>query len=200
MNSDPGILCFLHCSSKSVFCKKVPEKCPICQEFLSTFMLEPFRLPYPFVNAADNPNTIIIMPSQGDFLNNYNASNDLHIGIVNSNGTIFEYDKNGLVIDDNLKWQCCLAFKIISESWESHWDNAIDIISKDSKWSVTNYNENTNNCFSFVIAFLKKLVYKDFEFTNKEDICKMLILPKIQDALRYISFYRKLKESDYYIP
>jgi hypothetical protein len=44
MDTDPGILCFQHCSSK-VFCFELPAKCPICGSHLSTahYMLLPFR-------------------------------------------------------------------------------------------------------------------------------------------------------------
>jgi hypothetical protein len=49
MDTDPGILCFQHCSSK-VFCFELPDKCPLCSSHLSTahFRLLPFRYTFKY--------------------------------------------------------------------------------------------------------------------------------------------------------
>lgn len=41
---EPGIICFQHCGPK-IFCKVLPDKCPICCDDLSVanFGLLPFR-------------------------------------------------------------------------------------------------------------------------------------------------------------
>lgn len=66
---DPGIICFQHCGPK-VFCFNLPEKCPVCSAELAVanFSLLPFRVPYPFIRAAQYPCAVIIKPTCGDFL------------------------------------------------------------------------------------------------------------------------------------
>lgn len=199
MSVDPRIICFKHCSSTSVFCKEVPERCPLCNSTISDYVLQPFRLPYPFVRADECPVSVVMRPSRGDFLNDYKITADLHIGIVDSNGHVYEFDTPGVIINDISNWQNCLALKIVTGSaWTDHWDGTIDTICKDDKWSSKNYNQETLNCFNFVLEFLKQLKYKDAVFSSKEEFCSNFIIPKIQDALKFVTIYRRLKDDDHF--
>ncbi|XP_051159110.1 MKRN2 opposite strand protein [Leptopilina boulardi] len=199
MTSRPTIICFKHCLSESIFCNKVPSICPLCKKSIVTFKLEPFEIPYPFINAKQNPTSIILRPSYGDFLHNFNINQDLHIGVVNSNGEIFEFDKRGLVKNDFSKWTNCISLKLIPKSWELHWDETLEIITKNSKWKTNNYHELTFNCFNFIIEFLELLKFENIQFMNKEEMCENLILPKLQEAMRFISLYRKLLTNNYIV-
>ncbi|XP_012273074.1 MKRN2 opposite strand protein [Orussus abietinus] len=197
--TDPGIICFRHTCENTIFCREVPKNCPICESIVTNYLLVPFRIPYPFVNAIHNPTTIVLRPSAGTFLDDYNVSDDLHIAVVNSEGYIVEFDTCGIIINNFSNWTNCVSLKVIPESWESHWDRTLETIRKNVKWNADNYNEVSMNCFSFVIEFLNLLTYPGFHFSCKEDLCKELILPKIQDTLRYISIYRNLKNNNYLV-
>lgn len=199
MTSRPTIICFKHCSEKSIFCNQVPLLCPLCNKLIVTFTLEPFEIPYPFINANQNPTSIILRPSSGDFLHDFNVNQDLHIGIVDSNCQIFEFDRRGLMKNDFTKWTNCVALKLIPKSWESHWDDTLEIIVNNSKWNVKNYHEISMNCFNFIIEFLEILKFEDIQFMNKEEMCETFILPKLQEAIRYVSLYRKLMNENYFI-
>ncbi|XP_076755150.1 MKRN2 opposite strand protein-like [Xylocopa sonorina] len=199
MTSESNILCFRHCCSRSMFCKSIPKICPICQSCIVDYKIEPFLVPYPYTNAIYEENSIVIRPSQGNFLNDYHITDDLHIGITNSQGIVFEYDKEGLVINDCSKWTKCIAIRLIPSSWDNHWNETLTIMLKDPKWRSDNYNESLMNCFNFVIEFLNNLKYTNLSFVNKETICEKLILPKIRDALKYNSVSMKLKTSDIFI-
>lgn len=198
MTSHPSIKCFKHCSSESVFCKQVPTICPLCKKSTNSFILEPFEIPYPFVNANQSPTSIVLRPSFGDFLHDFDSNHDLHIGVVNSRGQIAEFDKRGLIKDDFAKWTNCVALRLIPKSWESHWDKILEIICQNSKWNPTNYHEKSMNCFNFVIEFLEILKFENIQFMSKEEMCEIFILPKLQDAMRYISLYRKLLNENYF--
>ncbi|CAL7947744.1 unnamed protein product [Xylocopa violacea] len=199
MASDSNILCFRHCCANSIFCKSVPEICPICQLCIVDYKIEPFLVPYPYTNAIHEENCVVIRPSQGNFLNDYHIINDLHIGITNSQGIVFEYDKQGLIINDYSKWTKCIAISLIPPSWGNHWNETLKIMLKDPKWRSDNYDESLMNCFNFVIEFLNNLKYINVCYVNKETICEKLILPKIKDALKYNSVSMKLKTSDIFI-
>jgi len=69
--NDPNILCFQHCEPKSkVFCLHLPANCPICDVPLTSVPLytPPFQVPYPFTNPEKVPTSVIIRPTEGDFL------------------------------------------------------------------------------------------------------------------------------------
>ncbi|EZA54177.1 hypothetical protein DMN91_001427 [Ooceraea biroi] len=199
MNKDPGIMCFRHCSTKSVFCKQIPTTCPACSSQMQNFITDPFRIPYPLVNAAHSPTSIVIRPSCGSFLDDYDATHDLHVGIVDSNGSVVEFDKTGLIVNDVARWIDCVAFKVVPIAWTIRWDETLCLMSRDVKWKSINYDEIHMNCFNFVLEFFNNLRYADLRFTNKEDLCERLILSKIQTAIRYSSLYRVLKNQEYLI-
>ncbi|XP_043253988.1 MKRN2 opposite strand protein [Colletes gigas] len=199
MSRDPGIICFRHCCSKTIFCKSVPEICPICRSCIANYNVEPFLIPYPYTNAVYQPASIIVRPSQGNFLNEYSILDDLHIGITNSKGMTFEYDKQGVIINDRSKWTDCIALKITPTSWDNHWDETLQELLKDIKWKSDNYDKATMNCFNFVIEFINNLKYMNAMFTSKENICDKLLLSKIQEAVKYNSIFKNLKNNDYFI-
>jgi hypothetical protein len=193
------IICFQHCCPTNIFCKKVPEKCPICDSFLITLLLEPFVIPYPLVNAKDYPCCIVVIPSVGSFLDTYNFTNDLHIGITNSYGDVIEYDKCGLVKNDRIKWKNCASIELIPESWITFWDEILNKMCNGVIWNADNYHNLEFNCFNFVISFLKELKYSNVQFMNKIDMCEVFILPRIQNILKYSSLYNCLKDKEVYI-
>ncbi|CAK9810650.1 MKRN2 opposite strand protein [Anthophora plagiata] len=202
MASDTKIICFRHCCSKSIFCKNVPKICPICRSSIVNYNIEPFLVPYPYSNAKDEPTSIIVRPSEGTFLNDYHIGDDLHIGITHSGGIVVEYDKKGLIISDGAQWTNCIAINIIPSSWKNHWTETLKLILKDTKWRSENYHEITMNCFNFVIEFINNLRYIDNKyiyFDNKETMCDKLILPKLQDAVKYNSLFKQLKSTEYVI-
>lgn len=197
MDNDPGIICFRHCSVKNIFCKTIPETCPVCSLGISNYIVEPFRIPYPFINAIHNPTSIVIRPSVGSFLEDYDVTYDLHIGITNSKGNIFEFDKNGLIINDVAKWKNCIVLKIVPASWTVQWDETLQYILEDLKWNSVNYHIINMNCFDFILEFFNHLGYVDLKFASKEDLCEKLILSKFQNAMRYISLYKALKNEEF---
>ncbi|KAL6258661.1 hypothetical protein P5V15_010614 [Pogonomyrmex californicus] len=197
MNNDPGIICFRHCPTKSVFCRRIPAICPVCISQIQNFVVDPFRVPYPFVNAVHTSSSVIIRPSQGNFLDDYNVTrDDLHVGIVNSSGDIVEFDKKGLIVNDVANWTNCVALEVVPAAWTNRWDETLSLILKDLKWRSSNYNTISLNCFDFVLEFFNNLGYTDLRFANKEDLCERLILSKLQNAIRYISVYRALKAQE----
>ncbi|XP_015173802.1 PREDICTED: MKRN2 opposite strand protein [Polistes dominula] len=196
---DPGIICFRHCNIKNVFCKTIPEECPLCKEFIVNFRIEPFRIPYPFTNATSQSTSIVIKPSRGTFLDNYEINDLLHIGVINSSGNLFEFDRYGLIINNFAQWTSCIAIEVVPSSWNYYWDEILNIMRQDSKWKPINYNEDTMNCFNFVREFLYKLNYTNLQFKSAENMCRELILPKLHEAVRYITLYKKLKYGEYFI-
>ena len=92
-----NILCFEHCDKK-VICVKLPDSCPVCQTSITQCKLKmpPFKLPSPFSRAQDHPCTIVIKPTNGDFLNDYRNHGNLHIAVTNSKGFVIEYDMEGI--------------------------------------------------------------------------------------------------------
>ncbi|XP_068151975.1 MKRN2 opposite strand protein [Drosophila tropicalis] len=224
ITSDPGILCFHHCTVK-VFCFTLPHTCPHCNAQLdadvdadgqtthttagrrvATTRLLPFRLPYPFVRATQHPCAIVLRPSTGDFLNDYNNSTDLHIAVTTSAGDIVEFDRYGLQRhrrDDNPhEWSQSLLVGDVPEPWYDYWDDVLEqICSQSWQWSIACYEESTHNCYAFVLAFLQALGHAQLSEAahSKTSFCEKYIVPRTTTAGKYISLYRKLRQSGMYV-
>ncbi|GAB1861384.1 MKRN2 opposite strand protein [Camponotus japonicus] len=198
MNDNPGIVCFRHCPRKNVFCRRVPATCPVCSSRIQDFIVDPFRVPYPFANAAHNPTSIAIRASRSSFLDDYDVtSDDLHVGIVDFDKGVVEFDKDGLIANDVDRWTGCVVFQVVPVAWIARWDETLSSMSRDDRWKSVNYDEINMNCFDFVLEFLNNLEYANLKFTSKEDLCERLILSKIQNAIKYISLYRAFKHQKY---
>uniref|UniRef100_A0A1B0ABE8 MKRN2 opposite strand protein n=1 Tax=Glossina pallidipes TaxID=7398 RepID=A0A1B0ABE8_GLOPL len=273
VTSDPGILCFHHCTVK-VFCFILPHQCPQCKIELDTdpsgrpkhnknkntlvqnnnksnnnnnsndayiahetndddddddvedenvdtehksyanegiaaqlmsSRLLPFRLPYPFIRASQYPCAIILRPTIGDFLNDYNNSTDLHIAVTTSTGCVVEFDRYGLRrhrIDNLSEWWQCLLVGDVPEPWYDYWDQILlQVCQQPDKWTVSHYHEEQHNCYTFVLTFLQALGYdKLSEAANsKTAFCERFIVPRTTTAGKYISLYRKLRDAGIYV-
>lgn len=199
MNIDPGILCFQHCGPK-IFCFKFPRVCPNCNKELieANFNGLPFRIPCPFVTASQHPCSIVMKPTAGDFLNDYFNSMNLHIGVTTSQGIVVEFDKNGLH-QGNTFWNECLVLDGVSKPWSDHWDSTLrQICASNETWTAQKYDEESFNCYNFVLAFLCELKHSKLSQTasNRTLFCETFIVPRAVAAGKYISLYRKLRKND----
>ncbi|XP_068239826.1 MKRN2 opposite strand protein [Palaemon carinicauda] len=202
MNLDPGIVCYQHCQGR-LFAFSLPAACPLCRANLETEPLKipPFRIPYPFVRASQSPCALVIKPTKGDFLHEYKSTHDLHIGVTDSEGRVFEYEQEGLHSDYTSSWSQCLAIPIISDSsnrldpvWQEYWDFTLNTLAKDPAWCEDRYDETSFNCYSFVVEFLQRLAPPGLEVKtlSKTSLCSQLLLPYTIPAAKYISLYRSL--------
>lgn len=173
--------------------------CPVCASPIRNFIADPFRIPYPFANATHRQASIVIRPSRGTFLDDYDVAHDLHVGIVDSNGNVVEFDQNGLILNDTVRWTDCIALETVPVAWRTRWDDTLRLMLVDVKWKSVNYDEIRMNCFNFVLEFFNTLGYPDLRFRSKEELCERLILSRIQTAVRYSSLYRVLKDQEYLI-
>uniref|UniRef100_A0A1B6G3V8 MKRN2 opposite strand protein n=1 Tax=Cuerna arida TaxID=1464854 RepID=A0A1B6G3V8_9HEMI len=203
MDCDPGILCVQHCGPR-VFCFQLPEHCPVCRTSLNNVSpaLIPFRVPYPFVRAQQYPCAVIIKPTNGDFLNDYKASSDLHIGVTDSRGRVVEFDQHGLRRDQRTGWDQCLAVsELCAEDWTTRWDQTLASVASQDCWTSQRYHEETFNCYTFVLAFLRCL--RDGTLSeaaaSKVQFCEAFVSPRATTACKYIALYRRLKDSGYYV-
>lgn len=210
---DPGILCFHHCQNK-IFCTIIPERCPSCSVPLNRhdFNLLPFRVPYPFIKASQYPRAVLMKPTNGDFLNDYYNSKDLHIGVTTSKGNVIEFGPDGLqglqFLDKTLpkssynsNWDQCLLVEQLQEHWSIYWDDVLLKVGRQSKWVASNYDEVKNNCLTFVLAFLRSLHYGTLSKTAQDPklFCEQYIVQRTASAGKYISLYRQLKRHDHLV-
>lgn len=198
------IICFQHCDNKFIYCFDVPEICPSCKCVINCKCLlkEPVSLAYPFVQAKETPCAVLLKPTRGVFLDTYNLNDDLHIGITTSSGFVAHYNCNGVHYEPSDAWSQALIINQLNDNaWYEHWDTVLLNLIGSAEFTVRTYNEYGNNCYTFVLTFIRKLNIlshiKEFA-TTKEVFCEKMIIPPLQTACRYTFLYRHIAKNGYY--
>lgn len=203
---------FQHCKSdKNIFCINLPNVCPLCSETLltCTFIMPPFCVPSPFhyhistllkfsFTYSAKPITeysVVVKPTNGNFLSNYVTDDDLHIGLTTSNGEIYSFAEQGVVKDTD-GWDCSLCVPMLTAHDEElmlEWDNQLSKTTNDPNWSKARYDESAYNCYDYVISFLSSVLQLSI---SKETFCHEHLLPVTERAAKYITLYRDLQKND----
>lgn len=229
MNNNP-LLCFEHCTKgRRVICEQLPSLCPICKQQLdgSFLRLPPFRLPSPFTTAAESAYSVVIKPTCGSFLLDYSTGADLHIGLVDSGGSVYEFSEVGLRVMQS-EWTQCVSVALSKntnklqpgqsfasllpagtdhELYMQHWDNILNHSLNQNQWQMRKYSENMHNCYTYVLSVLKDLELKvgrinSFSkplFNSGDSFCKELIVPRTAQAARYIALYRQVLSDGFFV-
>lgn len=129
---------------------------------------------YPLFRANEVKCDLVVLPSLGTFLDNYVNGAGLHIAIVDDQGWILEFDRNGMYygsVDKEVRWQQCLRLNFSNhllsifqplglKEIQSTWTRVVEFFCsiERSNWSKAEYECEQKNCFDFVLAFLTKLI------------------------------------------
>ncbi|KAI8486623.1 protein of unknown function (DUF4796) [Branchiostoma belcheri] len=199
------ILCFRHDTCQpttQILCLDLPTTCPLCGRPIQTLLHPPFSLPNPFVDGHSRPFSVVVKPTCGTFLSDYHRSDDLHVGVTSSNGVVFNFDETG-VHKDTAGWEESITVRLLQEKdfdIRECWDKCLNDYSL--YWRPESYDENANNCFDFVLGFLRHVGY---EYVNTEvlrsrqDFCKTLVIPEGVKAGKYIDLYRRLEREGFVV-
>ncbi|XP_070534043.1 MKRN2 opposite strand protein-like [Ptychodera flava] len=199
-----GILCFNHCSPVNVLCFEIPDDCPVCGVSLdsSPCLSPPFRIPSPFANAKAIPYSVVIKPTVGTFLQDFKGNSNLHVGITNSKGAVYNYDEGGLHKDkDKYSWQQSISIPLLDkydDELMELWDECLESYSSSELWTPARYDETTHNCYDLAIGFLNSISYGEFKGRSeaqlsRKSFCTEYIIPHTKKAARYIELYRKIE-------
>ncbi|XP_018026320.1 uncharacterized protein LOC108681759 [Hyalella azteca] len=203
MELDPGLVCYSHCSKGLLIAAQLPNVCLHCNSPLHTaasLQDTPYRLPFPFRRASQSPCTLVIKPTRGDFLHDYESGDDLHIGITDSEGCVHAFGGDGLQSETSNSFDGCLVVNILEDPddpvWQEYWNTALSSTISSHDWSEQSYDESTYNCYSFVIEFLRTLeppALSGFPL-SKVSFCSSFVVPQAYAAARYIALYRAVQK------
>lgn len=197
--NDP-ILCFQHCCDSNILCLRLPDQCPICLQSLASTSLKipPFRLPTPFVNSKDHPFALVIKPTLGSFLDSSSSvlTDDLHVGVSDSDGKVYDFDEDGINRSVN-GWNQCLAVSVTNKAeykLTALWNAKLQEFISSTHWIAEKYDEQNHNCLSFAVEFMCYMgLDKNINsLKDKTSFCRDILLPKSKEAIKYVQIYEKL--------
>ncbi|XP_061399982.1 uncharacterized protein LOC133335698, partial [Musca vetustissima] len=75
------------------------------------------------------------------------------------------------------------------------------VCQQPDKWTVSHYHEDKHNCYTFVLTFLQALMYEKLSeaTSSKTTFCEKYIVPRTTTAGKYISLYRKFRDTGIYV-
>jgi len=165
-------------------------------------------LPSPFRHASESPCSVVVRPSVGSFLYDYQLYDDLHIGIADSKGVVIDFDKGGIRVRENY-WNQCLVIredqlrtcKMSSSSSADAWDETLKRCVDVARWTLDGrdaYDGEINNCLDFVLRFIQLLNSSCSSSSRDCDrvaFTRQKLLPLMESSMVYIRLYRKLVQS-----
>nr|XP_020032742.1 MKRN2 opposite strand protein [Castor canadensis] len=188
---------FNHCK-KSIYSFRVPRSCPLCRQDVGLTKLEeaPVSIASPFTNGHQEKCSFLLRPTHGTFLREYDGSSDLHVGITNTNGVVYNYNQQG-VQRDEAGWEQSLSVPLVQPGMFGlldHWDKYLEDFSATEDWLPHRYEEDHHNCYSYTLTFINcVLVTESRAQLGKSEFTEKYVLPRTRLASKYIMLYRTIE-------
>ncbi|XP_013875519.1 MKRN2 opposite strand protein [Austrofundulus limnaeus] len=194
-----------HCQ-KDIFCFSVPEQCPSCGEELRGSRLQeaPVSLPSPFSNGHKSSCCLLVAPAHDNLHRDFDGTSDLHTGISNTTGVVYNYTQDG-VRRDLSGWERCISIPLVRPDMFhllAQWDQYLERFSDGPMWDPVWYRfqEDEHNCFSFCLQFLNNvLTAEGQEVLSREDFTRCFVLPRIRRGSKYSTLYQHIQEHQFYM-
>ncbi|XP_059800068.1 MKRN2 opposite strand protein-like isoform X3 [Hypanus sabinus] len=132
----------------------------------------------------------------------YDGQADLHVGISNTQGVVYNYIKTG-VQRDGCGWEECISVPLVqSDTYNliNQWDLYLEQFSNADIWIPNRYDEYEHNCYSYALTFINRvLAAQSKRQLSRMEFTERFVVPRTKRASKYITLYRELCRSYYYI-
>ncbi|XP_047438275.1 MKRN2 opposite strand protein-like [Mugil cephalus] len=160
---EQSVIRLSHCH-KEIFCFSVPSECPNCGEELRGSRLQeaPVSLPSPFTNGHKSSCCLLVAPAHDNHDRDFGGTSDLHTGISNTKGVVYNYTRGG-VLRDLSGWERCVSVPLVRPDMFhllAQWDQYLDRFSDGPMWDPAwhRFDEDNHNCFSFCLQFVNSVL------------------------------------------
>ncbi|XP_026885145.2 MKRN2 opposite strand protein [Electrophorus electricus] len=202
---EKNVIKFSHCG-KAIFCFFVPEQCPECGVSFSGKRLEeaPVSVPNPFSNGHKVLCAFLVAPTEANTLREFNGGSDLHTGITDTNGVVYNYTKNG-VCRDHQGWERCISIPLVQPDMYNlinQWDQYLEKFSSAQMWDplCQSFHEESHNCYSFTLTFINRmLATQSKRALSKDEFTRTFVLPRIKQASKYSLLCQEISKNHFYI-
>ncbi|XP_006902794.1 PREDICTED: putative uncharacterized protein C3orf83 homolog [Elephantulus edwardii] len=192
------VIKFNHCQ-KCIYSFTVPRCCPLCLQEVSSRTLEqaPVSIFSPFTNGHQEKCSFLLRPTLGTFLREYDGKSDLHVGITNTNGVVYNYSIQG-VHRDEAGWEQSINIPLLQPNMYGlmdQWNKYLEEFSNSGIWLPHRYDEDNHNCYSYTLTFVNSILsIEGKEQLDKTDFTETYVLPRTRKASKYIMLYRAIEE------
>ncbi|XP_012640741.1 MKRN2 opposite strand protein [Microcebus murinus] len=194
---------FDHCK-RSIYSFGVPQCCPLCRKDMGSRKLEeaPVSIANPFTNGHGEKCSFLLRPTQGTFLREYDGRSDLHVGITNTNGVVYNYNVYGVQRDET-GWEQSISVPLLQPNMYGlmdQWDKYLEDFSTSGAWLPHRYEEDRHNCYTYALTFINcVLAAEGKEHLDKSEFTEKHVVPRTRLASKYITLHRAIEERGFYV-
>ncbi|XP_020658236.2 MKRN2 opposite strand protein isoform X2 [Pogona vitticeps] len=202
LDSEKSLIKISHCN-KDIFGSSVPKHCPLCGQSLVYRKLEeaPVSIPSPFVNGHRERCSFLLKPTTGTFLSGYDGSSDLHVGITNTKGLVYNYNEAGVHKAEH-GWEQCVNIPLVQPDMYGlleQWDLYLEQFSAAEIWLPHRYDEHLHNCYTYALMFINcVLSAQKQQPMNKSEFTEKFVIPRTRKASKYITIYKEICKNGFY--
>ncbi|CAL1612954.1 unnamed protein product [Knipowitschia caucasica] len=190
---------------RTVFCFSVPDVCPCCGEALKGARLTdaPVSLPRPLSHAHKTSCSLVIAPAESNPEREFDGTADLHTGISNTRGVVYNYTEGG-VVRDAAGWEESVVVPLVRPDMFHlihRWDEYLERFSHGAQWDPlwTRFDPDDHNCFSFCLDFINVVLDVLGQTPqNRESFTQNYILPRMKRLWKYSAIYRRVEREGCY--
>ncbi|XP_078103720.1 MKRN2 opposite strand protein-like [Sander vitreus] len=194
-----------HCE-KEIFCFSVPEECPSCGEQLRGSRLQeaPVSLPSPLTNGHKTSCCLLVAPAQDNTHREFDGMSDLHTGVSNTSGVVYNYTQGGVVRDQS-GWESCVSVPLVRPDMFpllAQWDRYLNQFSDGPMWDPAwhRFDEEHHNCFTFCLGFINSVLAAEGRSSvSRDTFTRSFILPRMRRVTKYTTLYRHIQRHQYYM-
>lgn len=194
-----------HCQ-KEIFCFSLPDQCPSCGEELKGSRLQeaPVSLPSPLTDGHKTSCCLLVAPAHDNLHRDFDGTSDLHTGISNTKGVVFNYTRGG-VRREQTGWERCVSIPLVRPDMFhllAQWDQYLDRFSDGPMWDPAwhRFDEDAHNCFSFCLQFVNVVLTAEGRSPlSRDDFTRSFILPRMRRVSKYSTLYQHLQRHRYYL-
>ncbi|XP_076865730.1 MKRN2 opposite strand, tandem duplicate 1 [Brachyhypopomus gauderio] len=180
--------------------------CPICHESLVFGLLDaPVAIPGPFANGHHVSCAFLLGAKDGPSSLRESHESELHVGLSNKKGLVYNYTLSGVRTDAH-GWEQCVCVQLVPpcrDALRDSWDAELRAFSSLPTWAPELFYEERefgSCCYGFVLTFINHMRSLDNQRPlSRDEFTGTHVLPKMKQASMYINVYEKILQGGFYI-
>ncbi|KAK3536523.1 hypothetical protein QTP86_013852, partial [Hemibagrus guttatus] len=167
-------------------CGSEGNVCPVCRNPLVFGLLDaPVALPSPFTNGHETQCSFLLGAKEGPWYLGEWRDTELHVGLSDSKGLVYNYTLSGVQRDEN-GWEQCVSIQLVPpyrKDLTQLWDKELNLFSSLLSWTPERFHEERefgSCCYGFALTFINhmrsldsKAPFSRNEFTSGHVLSRM---------------------------
>ncbi|XP_067244843.1 MKRN2 opposite strand, tandem duplicate 1 [Chanodichthys erythropterus] len=182
------------------------RRCPICHQTRTFGLLDaPVALPCPFRNGHKVSCAFLIGSIHGpSYLGEWNDT-EIHVGLSNSEGLVYNYTLSGVRRDAH-GWEQCVCVQLVPperRDLRESWDSELEQFSVLPEWIPERFSEERafgSCCYGFALTFINHMRWLDGKVSlSRDEFTRHHVFPRMKTVSQYINIYHAILQHGFYI-